>query len=318
MIDKRKKISVSTTCFNEKDNLQELYTRLIAVFQKAPQYDYEIIVADNYSTDGSRNILRQIAAQDKKFKVIFNSRNFGALRSPYNAFTQATGDAVIPMCSDLQDPPEVIIDLIRQWEAGYDVVVAVRSQRNENVQMWLIRKFYYYLLAKVSDTDNIIQNFTGFGLFSRKFMNALKKYPDPAPYFRGLVSEIGFKRSAVGFIQDKRKHGVSKNNFLVLFEAAMSGFVNHSKLPLRLATFSGFCLAGLCLLVSLGYLIYKLLYWQTFTLGLAPLVIGSFFLSAMQLIFFGIIGEYVGAILTHVKNYPLVIEDEKINFEENE
>lgn len=317
MNTQKKCISVVANCYNEAENLQELYNRLIVTLKQFPEYDYEIIIADNFSTDGSRDILRQIASQDKKFKVILNSNNFGQIRSPYNAFLQASGDAVVMMCSDLQEPPEIITDLIKKWKSGYQVVVAVKAQSKENMLMSLVRKFYYWLQAKFSDTNHIIQNFTGFGLYDRKFMDALKKYHDPYPYFRGLVSEIGFKRTSVEYVQDKRKHGVTKNNLLTLYDLAMIGFINHSKLPLRLATFSGFCLAGISLLLAFGYLVYKLLYWETFSLGLAPLVIGLFFFFAIQLIFIGIIGEYVGAILTQVKNYPLAIEDEKINFDQN-
>jgi polyisoprenyl-phosphate glycosyltransferase len=315
MGSKMKKISVTLTCLNEEKNLHELYERLIKVFQELKDYDYEIIIADNCSTDGSRTILREIASRDKKFKVIFNSRNFGHLRSPINALRQASGDAVIPMCSDLQEPPEVIVDLVRQWEAGYQVVAAVKPKARERFPMALVRKYYYRLLGRMSDTHEIIENFTGFGLYDRKFMDALENYHDPYPYFRGLVSEIGFRRTSVEYIPGKRRHGRSKNNFFTLYDTAMTGFINHSKLPLRLAALIGFCLAFFNFLISIGYFIYKLLYWQTFSLGIAPLVIGFFFFCAIQLIFIGVVGEYVGAILTQVKNYPLVIEEEKINFE---
>lgn len=310
-----KKISITAACYNEEGNIQELYDRIIKMMEQFPKYDYEIIMADNCSTDGSRDILRRIAAKNKNFKVILNSNNFGPISSGYNAFLQASGDAAIIMSSDLQDPPEMIADFIRKWEEGYQVVTAVKSNSKESASMFLLRKCYYHLLAKFSDTDHIIQNFTGFGLYDRKFMNALKLYRDPVPYFRGFVSTIGFKRAEIEFIQPKRKHGNSKHNFFSLYDVAMSGFVNHSKLPLRLATFCGFSLAGISLLIALSYLIYKLIYWNTFTLGLAPLVVGLFFFSAVQLVFIGIVGEYVGAILTQVKNHPLAIEDEKINFE---
>lgn len=317
-MNKKKKISVISSCFNEEKNIQEFYDRLIKIFKKLAKYDYEIIVADNCSTDQSRKILREIASNNKNFKVILNSNNFGHIRSPYNAMLHATGDAVIPIDSDLENPPEVLFDLIKKWEEGYNVVVAIKEKSKENFFMQLVRKFYYKLLSKFSDSDTIIQNFTGFGLYDRKFMDAVKKYKDPYPYFRGLVSEIGLKRTEVSFVRVARKHGETKNNFFTLYDLAMTGFVNHSKLPLRLATFCGFCLAGLSLLFALGYLIYKLTYWDTFSLGLAPLIVGLFFFSAIQLIFIGIVGEYVGAILTQVKNHPLVIEDEKINFDNEE
>ena len=318
MDNKRKKISISSGCFNEEGNLQEWYDRIRKTLIQFPQYDYEIIIADNCSTDGSKEVLRQIAAQDKNFKVIFNSNNFGHIRSPFNALLHTSGDATVIMVSDLQEPPELIAEFIRKWEDGYQVVVAVKPRSKEFLLMTGVRKFYYWLLLKISDSNNIIRNFTGFGLYDRKFMDAVHRYHDPYPYLRGLVSEIGFKRAEVEFVQQKRKHGRTKNNFFTLYDMAMTGFVNHSKLPLRLATFCGFCLAGVSLLIALGYLIYKLMFWQTFTLGLAPLVVGLFFFSAVQLIFIGIVGEYVGAILTQVKNHPLAIEDEKINFDDHQ
>ena len=315
MNNQKKKISISSGCYNEEGNLQEWYDRLIKMFSQFPQYDYEIIIADNCSTDRSREILRSIAAKDKNFKVIFNSNNFGHIRSPYNAFLQTTGDATILMCSDLQDPPEKITEFINKWESGYKVIVAVKSDSKENYLMHMIRKFYYKLLHKIADSGKTIQNFIGFGLYDRKFMDALKLYKDPYPYFRGLVSEIGFKRAEIEFVQEKRKYGKTKNNFFTLYDMAMTGFVNHSKLPLRLAVFLGFILAGLSMLIAFGYLVYKLMYWDTFNLGLAPLVVGLFFFSGVQLIFIGIIGEYIGAIYTQVKNKPLAIEDEKLNFD---
>ena len=311
----KKKITITCGCYNERDNIQEFHDRLEKTLKGFPQYEYEIIIADNCSTDGTRDILREIASRDKKFKVILNSNNFGHIRSSYNAFLKSTGDATISICTDLQDPPEFIAELIKKWEEGFQVVVATKKQSKCSLLMHSIRKFYYWLLAKFSDSDEVIRNFTGFGLYDRKFMDALKLYKDPYPYFRGLVSEIGLKRAEIQYVQDTRKHGKTKNNFFTLYDMAMTGFVNHSKLPLRLAVFCGFCLAGLSMLTALGYFIYKLLYWDTFTLGLAPLVVGMFFFTAVQLIFIGIVGEYIGAIYTQVKNKPLAIEDEKINFE---
>ena len=312
-----KTISIVSGCYNEEGNLQSFYDRILRSLAEFPRYNYEIIIADNCSTDGSRNILRRIAASDKNFKVIFNANNFGPVRSGYNAFLKASGDAVILMSSDLQDPPELLVDLIRKWEEGYPVVVAVRKNSKERRLMIAVRGFYYWLLSKFSDTDHIIKNFNGFGLYDRKFMNALRLYKDPVPYFRGFISEIGFKRAEVEFLQPQRTYGQSKHSFFSLYDVAMTGFVNHSKLPLRLATLSGFFLGISSLIVAFFYLIRKLSAWDTFSFGLAPLVIGLFFFSAVQLIFIGIIGEYVGAILTQVKNHPLAIEDEKINFEDS-
>jgi glycosyltransferase involved in cell wall biosynthesis len=315
-MEARKTVSIVSGCLNEAGNVQEFYDRIVAVMHGFPEYSYEILIADNCSTDGSRDILRRIAAEDRNFKVILNANNFGPVRSGYNAFLQATGDAVVLMSSDLQDPPELIADMIEKWQDGYRVVVAVKSQSQVKTPMFAVRRFYYWLLAKVSDVDHIIQNFTGFGLYDRRVMEALKLYRDPEPYFRGFVSEIGFERAEIEFVQPPRTYGSSKHSFFTLYGVAMTGFVNHSKLPLRLATFFGFCLAGVSLLVALAYLVYKILFWSTFSVGLAPLVIGVFFFSAVQLIFIGIVGEYVGAILTQVKDHPLAIEDERINFDE--
>ena len=310
-----KKISVVSGCYNEEDNLQEFYDRIVEAFRQLPDYTYEIILADNCSTDRSREILREIAAKDPQFKVILNANNFGHIRSPFNAMLQAKGDAVVLLCSDLQEPPEMIHDFVKQWEAGYQAVCGVKPKSRENPLMFQVRRFYYWLLASCSETPQI-RNFTGFGLYDRKVINAIKKFNEPYPYFRGLVSEIGFRRVEVPFIQAARKHGKTKNNFFTLYDIAMTGFVSHTKLPLRLAAFVGFFLAMLSLLVAIGYFIYKLLYWQTFNLGLAPMVIGIFFFSSVQLIFIGVIGEYIGAIWTQVKNKPLVIEEERINFTE--
>jgi glycosyltransferase involved in cell wall biosynthesis len=272
-----KTISIVAACLNEEGNLQELYDRIVAAMEGLPDYTFEIIAADNCSTDGSREILRRIAAGDPRVKVILNSNNFGPLRSGYNALLQATGDALVVMSSDLQDPPELIPEFIKRWEEGYPVVVAVKDGSHERKVMAWVRRRYYRLLSRFSDSDEIIEDFTGFGLYDRKVMDALRLYKDPEPYFRGFVSEIGFRRAEVTFVQPPRKHGRSKHNFFSLYGVAMTGFVNHSKLPLRLAAFLGFCIAGVSLLVALVYLIYKLAFWGTFELGLAPLVIGVFF-----------------------------------------
>lgn len=310
-----RKISVISGCYNEEGNLREFHDRIVAVFSQFPGYTYEIIVADNYSTDRSREILREIAVQDPHFKVILNANNFGHIRSPFNALLQATGDAVVALCSDLQDPPEMIVEFVKQWEAGYQVICGVKPKSLENPLMFQVRRIYYRLLASCSETPQI-QNFTGFGLYDRKVINAVKQFNEPYPYFRGLISEIGFKRTEVPYTQAARKHGKTKNNFFTLYDMAMTGFVNHTKLPLRLAAFTGFLLAVMSLLVAFSYFVYKLLYWNTFRLGLAPIAVGLFFFSSVQLIFIGIIGEYISAIWTQVKNKPLVIEEERINFGE--
>jgi glycosyltransferase involved in cell wall biosynthesis len=309
----KKKISIVTGCLNEGGIIREFHSRVTKILSEFSGYDYEIIVADNYSTDGTREILRDLAAHDPKLKVLFNSKNFGPITSGYNAFLLATGDAVVLMASDLQDPPELMAEMIRKWEEGNKIVVAVKSSSQEHSLMFLARKLFYRVLGALSENDRLISNFTGYGLYDRVFLNVLRKYRDPAPYLRGFVSEIGFRRAEIPFVQPARKHGVSKHSFLSLYDVAMSGMINHSKLPLRLATFSGFLLAGISLLIALGYLVYKLLYWKTFTLGLAPLIIGVFFFSAVQLIFIGVIGEYVGAILGQVKRRPYAVIEETLN-----
>lgn len=308
-----KKISIVSPCYNEEDNLVELHRRITEVMSTHPEYDYEIIWADNASTDGSRSLIRKMCAEDLRLKAILNAGNFGQIRSPYNALLAATGDAVIMMCADLQEPPEVIHEFIAKWEFGAKIVCGVKPKSRESRAMFLIRRCFYKLIKAFSETPQI-ENFTGFGLYDRVVINALRKFHEPYPYLRGLVAEIGFQRIEVPYEQQKRAHGETKNNFFSLYDYAMTGFVNHTKLPLRLSAFTGFALAFLSLLTAVGYLVYKLIYWDSFSVGQAPLVIGLFFFSSIQLIFIGVIGEYIGAIWTQVKNKPLVIEEERINF----
>ena len=308
-------ISIVTNCWNEVDNIPLFYQRCKAELEKFPQYEYEFIVEDNLSTDGTREVLREIAAKDKNFKVILNANNFGHIRSPFNCLLNSTGDAVFYICSDLQEPPEMLSAFMEKYHEGYKVICGVRSDTKSSKIMEFLRDCYYRLLQKFAPGQCIIRKFTGFGLYDKCFINALRKFREPYPYVRGLVGEIGFKRCEVPFVQAAREHGVTKNNFFTLYDMAMTGFVNHTKLPLRLAIFSGFVIGAVSVLIAIAYLIVKLIWWDTFNLGLAPLVIGMFFLGAVQLFFIGIIGEYIGAIYTQVKNKPLVIEEERINFD---
>ena len=312
----KKTISIVASCWNEVDNIPELYRRCRETVGRHPEYDYEFVIADNCSTDGTRDVLRKIASEDRKFKVIFNAGNFGCVRSPFNAMLAASGDLMFGLCSDLQEPPEMLDEFLKKYEEGYKVVCGVRADTRSSWLMEFLRGIYYRLLQKFSPGENVIQKFTGFGLYDRCFMDALKKFHEPYPYFRGLVSEIGFSRCEVPFVQAAREHGRTKNNFATLYDMAMTGFVNHTKLPLRLAAFTGFLIALVSFCIALVYLVLKLIWWQTFSLGLAPLVIGMFLLSGVQLIFIGVIGEYLGAVWTQVKNRPLVIEEERINFDE--
>lgn len=306
-------ISVVVPCYNEEQNVQKMYDALKGVFKDLGKYDYELIFIDNFSKDKTIEILKKIAVTDKRLKIIVNARNFGHIRSPYYALQQTSGDAIILMAADFQDPPELIKEFIKKWESGFKVVIGVKSKSKENPIMFFIRGVFYRTIARLSETDQI-RNFTGFGLYDKQVINVVKSLREPYPYFRGIISEIGFERSEIEFVQPRREKGKTKNNFYTLYDMAMLGFVNYSKVPLRMAVFIGFGTALFNLLVAVVYFIYKLVFWDRFEVGMAPLVIGLFFFSSVQLFFIGIIGEYVGVIFTQVKDRPLVIEKERINF----
>lgn len=303
-----------TPCFNEEKNVENTYHEIKKVFSKISNYDYEHIFIDNDSSDKTVELLKKIAKNDKKVKLIVNVRNFGQVRSPYYGVLQCSGDAVITMAADLQDPPLLIPIFIDRWEKGCKIVIGIKDKSEESPIIFIIRKVFYHLIKRISETDHI-NNFTGYGLYDKKFIDVIRELNDPYPYFRGLVSELGFKRKEIRYTQAKRKSGKTSNSFFSLYDVAMLGFVNHSKLPLRLASFIGFFVAAMSLIVSLGYLIDKLINWNEFNAGTAPLVIGLFFFSSIQLIFIGILGEYISAIYTKVRNHPLVIEKERINFD---
>jgi glycosyltransferase involved in cell wall biosynthesis len=309
-----KSISVLTPCYNEEENVAELYNRVREVMAGIGRYRYEHVFIDNCSKDGTVEILKRIAASDTNVKVIVNARNFGHVRSPHHGLLQTTGDAVIGMAADLQDPPEMIPDFIREWEQGYFIVLARKNASRENPLMFWIRKRYYRLVNRLSSIETF-ENCTGFGLYDRRVVDVVKTFDDPYPYFRGMIAEIGFPHTTIPFTQPRRKRGITKNNFYTLYDIAMLGITNLSKVPLRVVTLSGFACAIGCILVALGYLIYKLLYWDRFTVGMAPLMIGIFFFSSVQLISVGILGEYIGSIHTQVQKRPLVVEQERVNFE---
>lgn len=315
-VEQRKKyISILTGCYNEEENVAELISAVDKVFKFFPQYDFEHVFIDNSSTDRTVEILREVAKTNKRVKIIINARNFGHIRSPFYGLLQCRGDAIISLVADFQDPPEMVRQFLEKWEEGYKIVIGVKTQSKENVLMYGVRKFFYNLLAKVSDSDAPpVKNFTGFGLYDRDFINVLRGLEDPYPYFRGLITDLGFARYEIEYTQLRRKGGKTKNNFFTLYDMAMLGFVNHSKLPLRLSAFIGFVTSILSFFIALVYLIFKLVYWKSFELGMAPLVIGLFFFSSVQLFFIGIIGEYIGAIHTQVRKRPMVIEKERINF----
>jgi glycosyltransferase involved in cell wall biosynthesis len=308
-------ISLVSGCYNEQDNVRELWERVTRVMaDSAPGYTYELILIDNSSVDRTVEILRDICRQDKRVKVIVNNRNFGHVRSGYHALQQASGDAVIAMASDLQDPPEMIPAFIRKWEEGYKVVLAQKTTTQDFFVLGMVRKLYYGIVARLSEIP-LVSNVTGFGLYDRQVIEDIKRIDDPYPYFRGLICELGYQCYLIPFDKPMRKRGLTKNNFYTLYDLAMLGVINHSKVPLRLAVFVGCGVGLLSVLVGFGYLIYKLLYWQRFQTGAAPLVLGMFFLGAVQLFFIGIIGEYVGSIYTQVLHRPPVIERERINFD---
>ena len=309
----KKLISVITPCYNEAENVDLLCERIREVFVQLPNYDYEHVFIDNASADDTVAKIKAQIANDKHIKLIANARNFGHIRSPFHGFKQCYGDAVVVMVSDLQEPPEKIIDFVKKWEEGYKIVVGVKTKSKENWLMYKMRSVYYNLLSKISEFDQIKQ-FTGFGLYDKAFVDVIRKIDDPYPFFRGLVSELGFELTKIEYVQANREHGKAKNNFYTLYDTAMLGFVNNSKIPLRLASFIGFGVAVLSLLVAIGYFVYKLFYWDSFSVGTAPLVIGLFFFSSIQLFFIGIIGEYIGSIFTQMRKRPLVIEKERVNF----
>ncbi len=309
-----KHVSIVSPCFNEKDNVRDLHARVVKVMEGLPGYTFDLLFIDNASTDGTVAILRELAAADPRVRVILNARNFGHIRSPYHGVLQADGDCVIALASDLQDPPELIPQFIQKWEEGYKIVVGVKSKSEESLVFYTLRSMYYSLLRRLSDIE-LIEHFTGFGLYDRKVIDILKGLDDPYPYFRGIIADIGFKIARIEFLQPLRKRGITKNNFYTLFDMAMLGFTSHSKVPLRLATLLGFGSAALSFLTGLFYLVYKLVYWSQFELGLAPLIVGIFFFGSVQLAFLGIVGEYVGAVHTQVLKRPLVVELERINFD---
>jgi glycosyltransferase involved in cell wall biosynthesis len=279
-----------------------------------PQYEYEHIFIDNASKDRTVAKLKEISHKDQKVKIIVNTRNFGHIRSGYHALLQAKGDAVISIVADLQDPPTLIKAFVKKWEEGYKIVIGVKTQSEGSPLFFAIRKVYYNLVGRLSEVE-LIKNFTGFGLYDQKVIETLRSIDDPYPYFRGLISDIGFERAVIEYVQPSRKRGFTKNNFYTLYDLAMLGITNHSKVPLRLATMTGFFVALISLLVALGYFGYKLIFWENFQVGMAPLIIGLFFFSSVQLIFIGIIGEYIGSIHTQVLKRPLVVEKERINFD---
>jgi dolichol-phosphate mannosyltransferase len=309
----KKLISIVTPTYNEIENIDELLRRVRLVIDSLDNYDFEIIVIDNSSTDGTPDRLRVLAQQDPRIKVILNARNFGHIRSPYYGILQSQGNATIYLASDLQDPPEMIPDLLREWESGYKLVMAIKPVSKSSPFMHFLRRSYYRFVDRITDVD-IIKDSTGFGLYDRVVLDKLRLIADPYPFLRGLICELGYDVKTIPFVQPRRLGGITKNNFYTLFDIAMLGIVGHSKLPIRIASFLGIILGVLSVFIAFIFLALKLIFWESFPIGSAPIVIGLFFLFGVQLFFIGILGEYIASIHGYVQNRPIVVEKERINF----
>lgn len=308
-------ISLSIPCYNEEENVDELYRRICETVDKITQYQFEFVFIDNASEDQTVKKLTFLASKDPRVKIIVNTRNFGHIRSPYWGMMQTRGSATIALASDLQDPPELIPQFLAQWELGWKVVLAVKPQSKTNFFVHKLRRLYYQVLDGIANIE-LVKDATGFGLYDKKVLDEVRKISDPYPYLRGLICELGFPIKTIPFLQPRRERGLSKNNFYTLFDIAMLGIVSHSLVPIRLASICGIVIGFLSLLVAIFYTMMKLLNWYSFPVGMAPIVIGIFLLFSLLFIFIGVLGEYIGSIHSYVKNRPIVVERERINFEE--
>lgn len=313
-----KTISIMIPTYNEEENVAEIYRAVRDEIKgELPAYDYEILFIDNKSQDRTRDIIRRICREDNKVKAIFNVKNFGQFNSPYYGILQTSGDCTITMCADFQDPVEMIPKFVAEWEKGYKIVIGRKTKSRERPIMYFLRSCYYKLIKKMSSCEQIEQ-FTGFGLYDASFVQTMRKLKDPTPFIRGIVAELGPERKEIEYTQPQRRAGKTHNNWYTLFDAAMLSFTSYTKVGMRLATFSGFIIAFLSFLVGLGFLIAKLVSWDRFTAGYAPTVIAIFFMGGLQLAFLGFLGEYVMAMNTRIMNRPLVVEEERLNFETKE
>ena len=314
--DNKKIISVMIPCYNEEENARPICEAVREQLTKyCPAYDYEILFIDNKSTDDTRRILEELCAEDRHVKAIFNSKNFGQFNSPFHGLLQTSGDCAITLCADFQDPPELIPHFVSEWEKGYKIVIGRKTKSKESRLVYFLRGCYYKLLKRMSSVE-MIEQFTGFGLYDRSFIQTLRELHDPIPFMRGIVAELGPERSEIEYEQPKRRAGKTHNNFYTLYDAAMLSFTSYTKAGLRLATFFGFLIAGLSFLIGLFYLIAKLIAWNSFTAGYAPMMIAVFFMGGIQLAFLGFLGEYVMSINTRIMNRPLVVEEKRINFDD--
>lgn len=309
-----KKISVLIPCFNEVENVIPISEAIINEFKtNLPLYDYEIVFIDNCSIDGTRNNLEKLCAGNKKIKAIFNTKNFGQFNSPFYGMCQTTGDCTICMCCDFQDPIELIHRFVNEWEKGYKIVSAIKTQSEENKIVRFLRSCYYKTIKKMSSIEQI-EHFTGTGLYDKSFIDVLRDLDDPTPFLRGIVAELGPNRKDIPYTQHKRRAGKTHNNWYTLYDAAMLSFTSYTKVGLRMATIAGFIFSASCMVIAMCYLIAKLIWWNSFPLGTAPMIIGIFFMGSVQLFFIGLLGEYVLNINTRVMKRPLVVEERRINF----
>lgn len=310
-----KKVSVVVPTYNESGNVIPMAERIAEIFKnELPKYDYELIFIDNFSKDNTRAEIMAACKKNKKVKAIFNAKNFGWMKSPFYGAIQSTGDCTVLMCADFQEPPEMIPKFVAAWEEGYRIVVGIKTTSKESKIKYWIRSQYYKIMKKMSDVEQI-EHFTGFGLYDRSFVNVMREIKDPMPYIRGIVSELGYERKEIEYEQQERKHGKSKGSFFALYDTAMLGITSYTKNGLRIATFLGFFLSTISLVIAFVYLILKLVYWNNFPMGTAPILIGVFFMGSVQLFFIGLLGEYIMNINTRVMGRPLVVEERRINFD---
>lgn len=312
----KKTISVMIPCYNEEENARPIYEAVRDEFIKnLPEYNYEILFIDNKSKDNTRSVIEEICKEDKNVKAIFNSKNFGQFNSPYYGILNTSGDCTVTICADFQDPVELIPVFVREWEKGYKIVIGRKTKSQENKLVYFLRGCYYKIIRKMSSVE-MIEQFTGFGLYDKSFVDTMRNLNDPIPFIRGIVAELGPERKEVEYEQPKRRAGKTSNNWYSLFDAAMLSFTSYTKVGMRVAEFFGFLIAAVSFLIGIGFLIAKLVYWDSFAAGYAPIIITVFFMGGIQLAFLGFIGEYILSINTRVMNRPLVIEEKRINFED--
>lgn len=313
-----KTISVVVPCYNEEENVEAMAQAVKEIFEKdLPEYGYELIFIDNDSRDSTREIIRRLCGADRHVKGIFNAKNFGQFNSPYYGMLQSSGDCTVLVACDFQDPVEMIPRFVKEWENGYKIVIGIKNTSQENKIMYWLRGCYYKMIKKLSDVEQIEQ-FTGFGLYDAKFVDVLRQLDDPTPFLRGIVAELGFRRKEINYEQPKRRAGKTSNNFYRLYDAAMLSITSYTKVGLRMATIFGSFCSAVSMVVAIVYLVMKLMYWDRFLAGMAPLLIGMCFLGSIQIFFIGLVGEYILSINSRVMKRPLVVEEERINFDEED